>query len=327
MNDSGAEKLYTTGKRNYQKMLLIATVLWLLVGVCVFWYRADVARIQREKADLNTVLTTDWGKFGSACDRLAWVDIIAPPVPFWEEEDGASVYSFVTDGSRLYVAELDRTDAAALAQVDYDRPRRLEGITGTVEQEVQEAALAMLASAKGDGTALTLSDYSDILGDACLRVNQNADAGAGIPKALGVLLGILGIAALADAWVQARGLKRYDPHIAEGISSNIEREMNSPTAQYFPQAGLYLTDHYLVNGKDVFCTLTYDEITGIEPQELRTYGVLVSRYLLVFTQDGRTCRVGVLDGWGKKKKQELTEMQTAILEKCPQLQEMQTRES
>lgn len=321
MKNSGKTDFYGKGKRNYRQMLLLAAVFWLLAGVCVIWYRADVARIRREKLELYTVLHTDWGKFDSVYDHLAWVDITKPPVPFLEDEETGLVYAIVTDGERLYVAELDYTDAAVLAQVDYDTPRRLEGMTGEVAPQVQQAAMKALQSAKGDEAPLTMVDEDEALGGVCLRVNQGAAAGAGVPKAVGMLLAILGLASLADAGVQAKGLKHDDPRLAEGTAYNIKQELNSPTARYFPQEELYLTDHYLVNCKDTFCILDYHEITGIQPQTLRIGGVVVCRYLMVFTQDGTSCRVATLNGWGKKPKQELAEIQAAIQEKCPQLRQ------
>lgn len=303
-------------KKEKNRMIRNLIIFILVIGVaivCWVWRKNTIDKITNSEAtNLNDIIVNEDEKI----NRKAYLDIKDIPYQCVVIEDTTDSYYIVSDGTYMYIAYMGLGDFEKLNNEEIrNNPIRVEGITCETNEEVKKVVLEVYNEGIEEQYQIKESEFDDYFGSIHLDMVKETETVATIPTLLTVFIGFVGMIGLCLTIREIYSYKNSIKKMDEYQIKKLDEEMNDPNAFYYNKAHLYLTDQYVINFKNKFVVIDYNDIVWMYTFEQRTNGIKASQAIKVLDHTGQTYTIAEIEFITKAKKEVYNEIWNTIISK------------
>lgn len=263
--------------------------------------------------DLNDIIINEENKN----DKKAYLKITNVPYKFAIYDDKTDSYYIVTDGQYLYIAYMSDTKFFTMDEESKLKDsKKITGITRSTSKNIKQLAIdAYNDSMENEEDKITLADFNDYFGEVYLDTTTEFTDESNTYALLAILTFGIAITIFLVVFIKnfkyKKALKKYDNETLELL----DEEMSSEEAFYYNKLKLYLTKDYVININGTFKAIKYSDILWMYPYEQRVNGIKTNQAIKVFTKDGKTSILVLINITTKSKKEMYNEIWNTILDK------------
>ena len=306
------ENVLKNSKRNLQALLI--GVMFLVLGIILL-----VTSVSKDEesldnmTDLNDIIMNEENKN----DKKAYLNITNVPYKFAVYDGKTDSYYIVTDGEYLYVVYMSDNKFATMDdENDFEDSKKITGITHNTTKDIKKLAIdAYNDSMEDEEDKITLADFDNYFGEVYLDTTTDFTDESNTYALLAILSCGIAITIFLVVFIKKirfkKAIKKYDNETLELL----DEEMSSEEAFYYSKLKLYLTKDYIININGTFKVIKYSDILWMYPFEQRVNGIKTSQAIKVFTSDGKTNIVAIINITTKSKKEMYNEIWNTILDK------------
>lgn len=306
------ENVLKNNKKNLQALLI--GVMFLVLGIILL-----VTSVSKDEesldnmTDLNDIIMNEENKN----DKNAYLNITNVPYKFAVYDGKSDSYYIVTDGEYLYVIYMSDNKFATMDdENDFKNSKKITGVTHSTTKDIKKLAIdAYNDSMEDEEDKITLADFDNYFGEVYLDTTTDFTDESNTYALLAILSCGIAITIFLVVFIKKirfkKAIKKYDDETLELL----DEEMSSEEAFYYAKLKLYLTKDYIININGTFKAIKYSDILWMYPFEQRVNGVKTSQAIKVFTSDGKTNIVAIINITTKSKKEMYNEIWNTILDK------------
>lgn len=301
-------------KKEKQRMIRNLLISILVVGIaliCWTWRTNIIEKVNSEIKDLHSIIVNENKKK----NKKAYIDIKHIPYQCAVIENTTDSYYIVSDGKYMYIAFMELKDFNKLNNDNIkNKPIRIEGITREFNEDVKKVSLEVYNEVVKEAQ-LTESEFDNYFGVVYLDTVMKPKDVAFIPTLVSMFIGFFGFIGLFLTIQEIYSYKHSINEMNDYVLSNLDKEMNSPNALYYDKAHLYLTNNYIINFKNKFVAINYNDIVWMYYFEQRTNGIKASQSIKVVDKTGKAYTVAEVEFITKAKKDMYNEIWDIIFNK------------
>lgn len=296
---------------------IVAGISMICAAYAIFAYgQWQINNINENIAELNSIiLSSDENK----TNKKAYTNVSMIPYEFAGYDDSTDSYYFISDGEYLYIAYMSLEDFNNMNTDDiYDNPIRIEGITQSIPDDVEEIAIDVYNEASEE-ELVNKENFSDYFGT--VYINSVITDSSLTPEinAFFILLLILGVVYLGVGVFVVCKFKATKRKYTDAQLYEIEKEINSPEAVYYKKAHLCLTENYIISFNDSVVVAKYDDILCMYPYKKRYYFITIASGIRFFTKDAKLYSIASLASGRKGNKDIINAVWATILDRNPNI--------
>lgn len=225
-------------------------------------------------------------------------------------------YFAMDENDYMYIVRMSPSNYTKISNaITTDEVYKMEGVTKKVPSDIRKIALEVYNEMLEEDEQITDADFENYFGTIYLDLEASTVGANEIILVIMVLLDLCGLGLGLYGGISAWRFKRKINKLTSDERQEIDREMNDKEAFYYPNAHLYLTEHYIVNFASTFDAIQYKDVIWVYKFVQRRNGIKASQSVMVMTKNGKTHTIATLNGLTKKAKDVFDEILETIAKK------------
>lgn len=305
MRDFTNEKV----SKEYNKfkiMFYVGLLLIVLANVTFGWYAT-----QKTKSMNELILDNEQENQKAHIDANYVSDYFA-----YYPGNRNKFYFAMDEKDFMYIVRMSPSNYTKINnKITTEETYKMEGVTKKIPSDIKEIALEVYNELLEEDEQITDDDFENYFGAIYLDLESNAVGANEIALMIMVFVDLLGLGFGLYGGISVWRFKRKINKLTFEERQEIDSEMNGKDAFYYPNAHLYLTEHYIVNFASTFDAIAYKDVIWVYKFIQRRNGIKASQSVVVMTKNGKTRTIATLNGLTKKAKDVFDEILETIANK------------
>lgn len=299
------------------RQLITAIVLTIIAILFFGWSYAISQEDLGEALDFSNVVASETAEE----NEYVSLSITEDPLLFAEYDSNShdSKYYFLWNGSYMYVGYLDYDTYQEILKDGFQNGNyTIYGKTKKLSDDVINIAIDAYNDTYGE-KFLTQNNYMNYFGyfyiDASSPLHDTA-----FQMLAGTIFIALAIVCYVLYFMRRGQTKKMIVSKSKTEWNKILNEIEQESTKYYKNFKLYLTDTYVIDISRSLQVFKYEDIGWMYQYELRQYGVLSQRNIVIATKKNKKKYIiANTDGIRKRSKKDVTEIMEWIASKNPDM--------